>query len=110
MEASQWIPLAAIVAAVVSLVALVVVVAFAASRMGRMRDMFIEFGAAQEVIHNTVRERLNELGTRVGEGLQRSDKTIGEVRERLAVIDQAQRNLTELSTQVVGLQDILSNK
>ncbi len=110
MEASQWMAIAAIAAAVVSLIALLGVVAFAASRMGRMRDMFIEFGAAQEVIHNTVRERLNELGTRVGEGLQRSDRTIGEVRERLAVIDQAQRNLTELSTQVVGLQDILSNK
>jgi DNA recombination protein RmuC len=32
------------------------------------------------------------------------------LKERLAVIDAAQKNITELSSQVVGLQDILSNK
>ena len=32
------------------------------------------------------------------------------LQERLAVIDAAQKNITELSSQVVGLQDILSNK
>ncbi len=103
-------PIAAIAAAVASLIAVVVVVVVAVGRMGRLRDMFIELGASQEVIHNTVRERLNELGVRVGDGLNRSDRTIGEIRERLAVIDTAQKNLIELSTQVVGLQDILSNK
>ena len=35
---------------------------------------------------------------------------MGDLNERLAVIDAAQKNLTDLSQQVVGLQDILSNK
>jgi DNA recombination protein RmuC len=110
MELAPWvIPVAgALIAGV--LVTLLVFVIVESVRVAKLRDMFIELGAAQEVIHNTVRERLSELGTRVGEGLGRSDKTIGEIRERLAVIDAAQKNLTELSIHVVGLQDILSNK
>ncbi len=50
-----------------------------------------------------VTERLNEQA-------QRQSTTMTDLRERLAVIDQAQKNITELSSQVVGLQDILSNK
>ena len=110
MELGSWIPAVSVAAAVALLALVAVLVVAAYARMARLRDMFIEFGASQEMIHTTVRERLTEVGTRVGEGLSRSDRTIGEIRERLAVIDAAQRNLTDLSTQVVGLQDILSNK
>jgi DNA recombination protein RmuC len=50
----------------------------------------------------------------LGEGLEKSaakaDKSMIALRERLAVIDAAQKSITELSTQVVGLQDILGNK
>ena len=35
---------------------------------------------------------------------------MGELKERLVLIDAAQKNIEELSSQVVGLQDILSNK
>ena len=75
-----------------------------------LRDRIVEYGAVQERIHTVVRERLEEVGQKVGDGLSRSERTIGEIRERLAVIDQAQKNITELSRGVVGLQDILSNK
>jgi DNA recombination protein RmuC len=50
-----------------------------------------------------VTERLNEQAVS-------QSSTMTDLRERLAVIDQAQKNITELSSQVVGLQDILSNK
>jgi DNA recombination protein RmuC len=50
----------------------------------------------------------------VGENLQKSgDKTtesLTQLQARLAVIDSAQKNIAELSAEVVGLQDILSNK
>ena len=36
--------------------------------------------------------------------------SLGELKERLVRIDAAQKNIEELSSQVVGLQDILSNK
>ena len=80
------------------------------SRSARLRDLLIEFKATQTEIKGAVKERLDEVSSRLGDGLRNSDRTIGEIRERLAVIDEAQRNLTDLSKQVVGLQDILSNK
>ncbi len=59
-------------------------------------------------------ERLDSLGKRVGDSLTDTTKqttdTLTDLQKRLAVIDEAQRYLTELSGQVVSLQDILSNK
>ena len=70
--------------------------------------------AAQATINKTLEERLDAVTKRLGDGLERStvrtQKTIGDIQSRLAVIDAAQKNLTELAGQVVGLQDILANK
>jgi len=59
-------------------------------------------------------ERLDQVSHRMGQSLETSTKAtsanLTQLNERLAVIDQAQKNISELSTQVVGLQDILSNK
>lgn len=57
---------------------------------------------------------LDNLAKRLGDGLtQQTEKTgatLKQLHERLAVIDTAQKNITGLSEQMVGLQDILSNK
>ena len=70
--------------------------------------------AQERVLTRSLEERLAELGQRVGDRLQeqttQATKSLSDLRERLAVIDAAQKNITELSSQVVGLQDILSNK
>jgi len=64
--------------------------------------------------HADVNQRLDTMGKRLGDGLhQQSERTgrdLKTLHERLAVIDAAQRNITQLSEQMVGLQDILSNK
>jgi len=61
-----------------------------------------------------VGERLDQLSKRLGDGLHQQTERTGEnlrqLGERLAVIDRAQRTITDLSQQMVGLQDILSNK
>lgn len=61
-----------------------------------------------------IADRLADVGRRVGDSLtQTNDKTnenLTKLRERLAKIDAAQANITELSSRVVSLQDILSNK
>lgn len=61
-----------------------------------------------------VNERLDAIGVRVGQSLEASTsqtrETLGALRERLAVMDEAQKNITALSSQMVSLQDILSNK
>ncbi len=57
---------------------------------------------------------IDKLTKQLGEGLtQQTEKTgvtLKQLHERLAVIDTAQKNITGLSEQMVGLQDILSNK
>jgi DNA recombination protein RmuC len=70
--------------------------------------------AQERALAKAVEERLAEFSKRIGDRLQesatQSHTTLTDLRERLAVIDRAQKNITELSTQVVGLQDVLSNK
>jgi DNA recombination protein RmuC len=70
--------------------------------------------AQERALARAVEERLAALAKRVDDGLQQSSHrqatSLHELRERLAVIDAAQKNITELSAQVVSLQDILSNK
>lgn len=91
-------------------------------RLGQMADgqvaaqklMGEQLQAQERAVTKMVDERLAEVTRRVGENLQRtSDKsaeTMVQLHERLAVIDAAQKNITELSAGVVSLQDILSNK
>ncbi|QPC43844.1 DNA recombination protein RmuC [Kaustia mangrovi] len=58
--------------------------------------------------------RLDQVSSRLGQNLtdttQRTADSLSKLHERLAVIDTAQKNITELTTQMVGLQDVLSNK
>ncbi len=68
----------------------------------------------QAQLSRTIEERLEAVSKRLGDGLtQQTEKTgqaLNTLHERLAVIDAAQKNITGLSEQMVGLQDILSNK
>jgi DNA recombination protein RmuC len=70
--------------------------------------------AQERVLTRNLEERLADFGRRVGDRLQeqttQATKSLTDLRERLAVIDAAQKNITALSSQVVGLQDILANK
>jgi len=70
--------------------------------------------AQERALTKALDERLGRFGGNVGDSLAKNaadtTKTLTELRERLAVIDAAQANMTHLSTQVVALQDILSNK
>ncbi len=80
-----------------------------------------KFGTGQSVLadrlqqtQNTLNTRLESLNQRLGDGLaqqtRKTTESLGVLQERLAVIDAAQQNITDLSEQMVGLQDILSNK
>ena len=68
----------------------------------------------ERALAKTLEERLAAVTTRIGETLEKTGKqqetTLGELKERLVRIDAAQKNIVDLSSQVVGLQDILSNK
>lgn len=69
----------------------------------------------QEIaITKTLEERLADVTKKVGDTLQqtstKSSETMTKLQERLAVIDAAQKNITDLSAQVVQLQDVLTNR
>ena len=81
---------------------------------GRMQTMAEVFGSRQSDLMRAVNERLDGMGHKLGLSMADSGKQTHEglrqVHERLAVIDRAQRTITDLSTQVGDLQAILSNK
>lgn len=68
----------------------------------------------QRHLADKLTEQRSALDKTIAEGLQNTTKktleTMSKVESRLAVIDKAQSNITELSSQFVSLQDILSNK
>jgi DNA recombination protein RmuC len=69
---------------------------------------------AQAHLQQTVHERLDAVTARVGESMQISTKHTAEhlqqLHARLAVIDGAQKNITDLASQVTSLQSVLANK
>ena len=65
-------------------------------------------------VERSLREQEQALGKVVDERLDRTEKATSQIvtdlRERLVRIDEAQKKIGELSTQVVSLQEVLSNK
>ncbi len=81
---------------------------------GRMQTMSEIFGSRTSDLARLVNERLDSQGQRIGavvqETNQRTNESLAKLQERLAVIDRAQSNITQLSQDVVSLQAILANK
>jgi DNA recombination protein RmuC len=65
-------------------------------------------------VERSLREQEQALSKAVGERLDRTEQATGQIvtdlRERLVRIDEAQKKIGDLSTQVVSLQEVLSNK
>jgi len=84
------------------------------SQAAAQAQMAESLRAQERAMAQALEGRLGDFSKRLGDRLQetstQSQNSLSELRERLAVIDRAQKNITELSSQVVGLQDILSNK
>lgn len=80
----------------------------------RMQTMSEIFGSRTSDLARVVNERLDQQGQRVGQAIQdtnsKTTEQLGKLAERLAVIDRAQSNITQLSQDVVSLQSILANK
>jgi len=59
-------------------------------------------------------KRLKEINEqveqRLAEGFDKTTKTFNDILKRLALIDDAQKKITELSTNVVSLQEVLADK
>ena len=69
---------------------------------------------AQMQLQSTVSERLDAVTAQVGVSMQnateRATENLQRLTERLVVIDHAQKNITDLASQVTSLQSVLANK
>ncbi len=85
-----------------------------AALKGRLQTMAEVAGTSQAELGRAIHERLDRVSQNIGGNLEettrKTSENLSKLNERLAVIDTAQRNITELSTRVVSLQDILANK
>lgn len=84
-------------------------------RLGEMSSQQVEkLASSNEKIQETLHKRLNEISGRVeqrlNKGFEKTTETFADVVKRLALIDAAQKRITELSTNVVSLQEVLSDK
>src|SRR5208282_2966585 len=80
----------------------------------RLEAMIGLLAKGQSQLAHTVNERLDSVSHRLGDSLEKTKQNTAEnlqkLNERLAVIDSAQKNITELATQVTSLQSVLANK
>lgn len=85
-----------------------------AEMTGRMQSMAEILSTRQGDLARLVADRMDGLRQQVGAGLEQNvrqtSESLGKLQERLAVIDSAQKNLTSLTSEVVTLRDVLSNK
>ncbi|MEM1284357.1 MAG: DNA recombination protein RmuC [Pseudomonadota bacterium] len=81
---------------------------------GRVQSMTEMLGNRQAELARVMSERMDGLGHRLGQSMTQqagqTHETLRTLHERLATIDTAQKNITELSQGVVELQSILSDK
>ncbi len=84
-------------------------------RLGEMAQQSIEKMAASNMqVQKTLQERLQEISgqveKRLDKGFEKTTATFTDVVKRLALIDEAQKKITELSGNVVSLQEVLTDK
>jgi DNA recombination protein RmuC len=80
----------------------------------RVQAMGELLAKAQTQLQSSVHERLDAVTAHLGTSMQTATKhttdNLQKLNERLAVIDNAQKNITDLATQVTSLQSVLTNK
>jgi len=67
-------------------------------------------GGLTESTDNRLKEISGQVEKRLTEGFEKTNQTFSDVIKRLALIDDAQKKITELSSNVVSLQEILNDK
>lgn len=82
--------------------------------VGRVDAMGQVLAGRQAELARTVNERLDSVTQRVGQSMEQTTRntmdSLRALHERLGIIDNAHKNLTDLTSQVTTLRDVLANK
>jgi DNA recombination protein RmuC len=85
-----------------------------AETAGRVQTMGEVLAGRQSDLARVVNDRLDAMTGRIGQSMTdttaQTMERLQRLHERLAIIDTAQKNITDLSQQVTSLRDVLSNK
>jgi len=85
-----------------------------AETVGRLHALGDTLSGRQAELGRLVNERLDAVTHRIGQSMESTTRntveSLRQLHERLALIDNAQKNLTELSSQVTSLREVLANK
>ena len=85
-----------------------------AEMAGQLRQFAETTSSRDAYLTRALDDRLDKVSQRLGHGLsestQQTGKSLQQLHERLAIIDNAQANITALSSEMISLKDILSNK
>jgi DNA recombination protein RmuC len=74
------------------------------------KDLGTRMNQLTEATENRLKEINQHVEKRLADGFEKTNETFNDVIKRLAMIDAAQQKITELSSNVVSLQEILSDK
>ena len=80
------------------------------SAQGNIAGQFQQTVQAQRLLSERLDALSQQLGSSLKENTDRTAETLGGIQTRLNVIDEAQKNISELSTHVVSLKAIFSDK
>ncbi len=72
----------------------------------RLNDSFTRLGEAVDKRMGAINEKVED---RLSKGFMETNETFRQISERVKVIDEAQKNIQGLSTEMIGLQNILRN-
>ena len=78
------------------------------------KDSIESFSRSNNELHELLQKRLADISgqveQRLNKGFEKTTKTFADVMERLVLIDAAQKRIDELSSNVVSLQEVLTDK
>lgn len=74
------------------------------------RDLGIDFDKLNDKLDNKLTQINNKVNERLDENFEKTNKTFTSVLERLSKIDEAQKKIDTLSSDIISLQSVLTDK
>ena len=74
------------------------------------RELIKDFSELNEKVENKLNHINDKVNEKLDENLEKTNKTFTSVLERLSKIDEAQKNIDDLSKDIISLQSVLTDK